>query len=338
MNQVKHILAILAFSIGTSLALTSCGGDDEGPDTIVLNGLWEITEIEVVPVEEETTEETTEEETTGDDTTEGDTTEGDTSDGDTSEGEGEAGAGSPPAKAEGDNGDETTDGDNTEPVADLGYMRFGMITYEYFMVEEEKVTTVHSGTYQLAGKTLSFTEDEASSEIHVALIELKGQQLTMNMTIDGEAQIWYAQKMAEDPFLDEDGEQGKLVDFENEVHSADSIPGSLLNPDLMILNDTLFGTLDTLISKETYKAEQFLYLKVDTAKTYQLTVQIIDPQYDLPAAIMEYVQVWLSYQPLPRTTRRKRIASNPKKTRPCLVILKVPPATFTSDSSAIKTK
>jgi hypothetical protein len=272
MNQVKYILLILFLLIVTSLVLTSCG-DEDGSDTIVLNGLWEITEIKNLSLEEESAEETTAE--------------------------------------------------DTAQIADLGYMRFGMNNYEYFMVENEKATTIHSGTYTLSGKTLSLT-DEASSEINVVLIELNGKQLTMNMTIDGQAQIWYAQKLDEDPYLDEDGGQSELVDYENEVHSADSVPGSLLNPDLMVLNETLPGTLDTLISKETYKAEQFFYLKVDTAKTYQLTVRVIDPQYDLPTAIMEYVQVWLSYQPFAKNYQAEDNRIEPEETEAIFGDIKSP--------------
>lgn len=286
----------MAVVLGTSVLLSSCGGDDDGSDAIVLDGLWKITEIEVLPVEEEPAEE---EEPAGDDTN----TEGDATDEDN-----EAG---------------TNEEDNTEPVDDFGYLRFGLNTYEYFQVSDEKVTIIQSGTYQLSGKTLSLT-NEGSTDIVVAMIELNNIQLTMNMTINEEAQIWHAQKMTEDPYLDDEGDKEELIDFENEVHSADSVPGSLLNPDPLILNETFSGTLDTLISQETYKAEQFFYLKVDTAKTYELTVRLIEPEYDLPAKFLEYVQVWLSYQPFQNHYKAEDNRIEPEENEALISNLKSP--------------
>jgi hypothetical protein len=270
MMKIKPIILMLAVIIGASLLLPSCGGDDNGSDAIVLDGLWEITEIEILTIEEETTPDANEE---------GENTEGE------GEGEGESGAGSPPAKA-GTEGQE-------ESNEVLDFIRFDMTTYAYFTVEGETVSTQSAGTYILAGKTLTLTPEGETDLPVIAIIDLKSNLLTMELTLEEQPQIWHAQKMAEDPYKDEEG----YIDFESEVHKPDSVAGSVWNPDVIVLDETITGTLDTLISLETYTAEQFYYLKVDTAKTYQLTVDVFQPTYNLPVDLVEYVQVWLSYRP-----------------------------------------
>jgi hypothetical protein len=270
MMKIKPIILMLAVIFGASLLLPSCGGDDNGSDAIVLDGLWEITEIEILTIEEETTPDANEE---------GENTEGE------GEGEGEAGAGSPPAKA-GTEGQE-------ESNEVLDFIRFDMTTYAYFTVQDEAITTISTGTYVLSGKTLTLTDDEGPDLPVIAMIDLKSNLLTMEMTIDEQPQIWFAQKMADDPYKNDEG----YIDFESDVHKQDSVAGSVWNPDVIVLDETITGTLDTLISLETYRAEQFYYLKVDTAKTYQLTVDVFEPAYNLPVDLVEYVQVWLSYRP-----------------------------------------
>lgn len=273
---------MLAVVLGASMSLTSCGGDDNGSDALVLDGLWEITLIETLTEEEEPA---TEESEDGD---------GTTTDGDGTDGGGDAGAGSPPAKTEEDSQEEIK--------VNLGYIRFSLNTYEYFTVEDETLTTVCEGTYLLSDKTLTLTKEDSADLPVVAIIELTSNQLTMAMALEEEAQMWYAQKMANDPYKDEDTDNVGYIDFESEVHKQDSVAGSLWNPDVMHLNDTLFGILDTLISLETYKAEQFYYLKVDTAKTYQLTIKDIEADYsELPFELMKYLQIWLSFQPDEKT-------------------------------------
>lgn len=265
---------MLAVVSGAFLSLPSCGGDDNGSDAIVLDGLWQITEIEILTEEEETTPATSE-----DDSTE---------EGGNTDGEDDAGAGSPPTKV-GTEGEE-------ESNEVLDFIRFDMTTYAYFTVEGETVSTLSAGTYILAGKTLTLTPEEDTDLPVVAMIDLKSNKLTLEITLEEQPQIWHAQKMADDPYKDEDGVEG-YIDFESEVHKPDSMAGSVWNPDVIILNEPISGTLDTLISLETYKAEQFFYLKVDTAKTYQLTVDVFQPEYNLPVELVEYVQVWLSHRP-----------------------------------------
>ncbi len=269
MKKIKQILLVLAIVIGASMSLPSCGGDDNGTDVIILDGLWEITDI--ISEEEEPA---TEDNEPGDDTTAGD---------------GDAGAGSPPAKTEGNS--------QAEIIDDFGYIRFDLNTYAYFTVEGQTITTHSAGTYILSGKTLTLKEAGSADQAVVAMIDLKGNQLIMEMVFEDGSQTWHAQKMANDPFLDNGGDGTEYIDFENEVHKSDSVPGSLWNPDVIGLNQTISGTLDTLISLEAYKAEQFYYLKVDSAKTYQLTVNVFDPVYHLPAEFVEYVQVWISHKP-----------------------------------------
>lgn len=266
MMKIKHILLMLAVITGASLFLPSCGGDDNGSDAIVLDGLWEITEIEILTQGEEATPNANEEE---DDTS----------------------------------GQE-------EIIETLAFIRFDRTTYEYFAVQGETITTLSAGTYVLSGKTLTLTEEESTDLPVIAMIDLNSTKLTMEMTLEEQPQIWHAQKMADDPYKDEEGELG-YIDFESEAHNRDSVAGSVWNPEVIVLNQTISGILDTLISLEAYKAEQFYYLKVDTAKTYHLTVDVFDPVYNLPAKFVEYVQVWLSYQPFANTyiAEDKRIES-----------------------------
>ncbi len=265
MKKIKHILLILAVVIGASLSLPSCGGDDNGSDAIIMDGLWEITDI--ISEEQEPVAEDNE------------------ADDGTTEGDGDAGAGSPPAKTE--------ENSQEESAEDFGYIRFDLNTYEHFTVEGEIITTMSAGTYILSGKTLTLTEDENGALPVVAMVELKGTNLTMEMVFEEGPQTWHAQKMAEDPFLD-NGTGTAYVDFESEVHRSDSVQGSLWNPEVIGLNEI---TKDTLEYVEPYKAEQFYYLKVDSTKTYQLTVNVIEPVYNLPAEFVEYVQVWISHKP-----------------------------------------
>lgn len=272
MKQFNQILLILALIAGSSLTFISCGEDDNGSNAIVLDGLWEVTEI----ISEEEDPVADNEDGDGDGTTSEDDG---TADGD-------ADAGSPPSKTEGESQEAV--------VEDLGYIRFGLNTYTYFTVEGETMTTHSSGTYILSGKTLTLTEDENTAQPVIAMVELKGNQLTMEIVFEEGPQIWHAQKLAEDPFEDKDGEETEFIDFESEVHQPDSVPGSLWNPDLMALNQSITGTLEYV---ESYKAEQFYYLKVDSTRTYQLRVELDNPEYDLPAEFMEYVQIWLSNQP-----------------------------------------
>lgn len=281
MKKITHILLIVALVTGSSLLLPSCGGDDNGSEAIVLDGLWEITDIEILPVEDETSPEANEEgENTGGE--EG-STEGD--------GEGEAGAGSPPTKAatEGETGEE-------EITTEMGFLRFELTTYTYFTVVDETITTLSSGTYLVSGQTLTLNEGGETDLPVIAKIDLQSNILTIEMTLDEQPQIWVAQKLAEDPYKEEEGEVG-YTDFESEVHEADSVAGSLMNPDLMVFNETISGTL---VYAEPYKAEHYYYLKVDPEKTYELKVEIIEADYsELPIELMKYVQVWLSNSPYP---------------------------------------
>jgi hypothetical protein len=260
MKNLKHISLMLAMVIGAFLTLPSCGDDDDGADAIVLDGLWEITDIKNIPIDEPVEEDATPNETA-------------------------------PLKAAISNFAATTEPDINQGA----YLKFGSNNFEYYMVSGGQKSTLWDGTYLLSDKTLTLTPEESSIPAIVAKIEYNGTTLSMEMTIDDIPQIWYAQKIQDDTTIDDDNGKVSYIDFEKEVHLSDKPKGSVLNPVVIVLKETISGTLEYI---EDYKAEQFYYLKVDSTKTYELTVQVTKADYSqLPTNFMKYLQVWLSYQP-----------------------------------------
>ena len=107
---------------------------------------------------------------------------------------------------------------------------------------------------------------------------------------------------------EEDTEDGKsdYVDYEAEVHDPEAPEGSLLNPLAITeenLNQNLKGVLaysDEFSHPHPRIAENYYFLKTDTAASYRLTITVLEAEYDhklLPRQFMRYVQLWVATRP-----------------------------------------
>lgn len=297
------LIITLSLVLGLIVALSSCSSDDNNPVITTVYGLWKVVEIQTADQKSDSTNEGVgDDENSGEDqNTTGEGTDDENQEGeDNGEGkdEGDTDDGDPD---EGDNSDPNDSSDDQEPEYDgKTFVRFKADnTYIVFRAEDTSIIEVISeGSYSFSGSTISFKENNQTAPI-VGTAKRENKKLTINFTFSDKPQIWIAELQSSDPFISDVPIEDAWVDFEKTFHKADSIPGSIYNP--IQVEGVGIEVSDTLwYAPWTVKpeiAQVYYYFKADSTKSYKLTVDIIEPEYKLPATFMEFVQVWVSGKP-----------------------------------------
>ncbi len=302
----KGILAtVVSLAMGFVVALSSCSSDDNDPVFTSINGLWRVVEIQTINQKSDSTDEGIgDDQNSGEgenDPGDGSGNEGKVGDGQEGGDEGDGDEGDGDGNDQGDTGDPVDSPYDQEPAYDgKTFVRFKADnSYIVFRAEGSSIIEVISeGNYTFSGSTISLKENIQAAPI-IGTAKRENKKLTIDFTFMEEAQIWIAELQSSDPFITDNPKEEVWVDFEKTFHKVDSILGSIYNP--LKIEGVGLAIEDTLrYASWTEKpeiAQVYYYFKADSNKSYKLTVNVIEPEYNLPATFMEFVQVWVSGKP-----------------------------------------
>src|SRR5690554_6580283 len=199
--------------------------------------------------------------------------------------------------------------ESTRDLEDGTFLDLKGTTYSYFSRSAGVEQGLSSGSYLRKGSELTFisaSEDTITAEI----LLLSATGLKLEIAIGQKLQEWTLERIElnniPEEEEEEDPEDGKsdYVDYEAEFHDPEAPKGSLLNP-LGITEEDLKQNLEaTLEYPETLGnpplAENYYFLKTDTAASYQLTITVLEAHYNhelFPQQFMRYVQLWVATRP-----------------------------------------
>jgi|SRR5690554_1559954 len=293
MNKTMSTKSIFTFQIIAgalllSLLVFGCSSSDNDKTPIPLEGLWKLTKTIDLELPDE----------------DGDPVEADPEGEGTTEGEG----GTPEGAASLKNGETE---ESTRDLEDGTYLDLKGTTYSYFFRSEGVEQGLSSGTYLRKGSELTFiaaSEDTITAEI----LLLSATGLKLEIAIGEKLQEWTLERIElnniPEEEEEEDPEDGKseYVDYEAEVHDPEAPEGSLLNPLAITeenLKQNLKGVLaysDEFSHPHPPLAENYYFLKTDTAASYRLTITVLEAHYNhelFPQQFMRYVQLWVATRP-----------------------------------------